>query len=180
MQPEALVHPRERKPDAPTVLIVDDDFDVINLLDMSFRRFNAPFNVEWALSGEAAMSAVEARCFDLLIIDVDLPDVTGVAAGVTIHEYDEGLPIIIHTGYPQIVVEPYLQKINAEYIQKGTIEPEAFVEKIREKCASRRCKESKGRHTAHPRPDGSGELKLPRGWRESVSRFNVTFMGRIR
>ena len=59
-----------------TILVVDDERDITELLAYNLRR--AGFDVVIALSGRQALAAVELRIPDLVILDVMLPELSGI------------------------------------------------------------------------------------------------------
>jgi DNA-binding response OmpR family regulator len=61
----------------PRVLIVEDDLPLAKLLRAWLQTQN--FAVETAADGEAAMTALEDGCFDLLLLDLNLPRMDGLA-----------------------------------------------------------------------------------------------------
>src|SRR5256714_8916850 len=70
---EMTVSDRDRP--QPRVLVVDDEEHITELWAMGFG-FNG-FEVERAGSGRAALSAIESRRPDLVVLDVMLPDLDG-------------------------------------------------------------------------------------------------------
>ncbi len=59
-----------------TILVVDDERDIAELLTYNLKR--AGFDVIVASSGRQALAAVEARVPDLIVLDVMLPELSGV------------------------------------------------------------------------------------------------------
>ncbi|NJM16153.1 MAG: response regulator, partial [Bacteroidales bacterium] len=55
-------------PERFTILIVDDTPKNIQVLGSNLRKEN--YNVEFATSGEAALSWIEQKPFDLIILDI--------------------------------------------------------------------------------------------------------------
>lgn len=71
--------------DYPTLLIVEDDERIGKLL-MQFLR-SEQFNVDWVVSGEAAVESIEKEPPDLLLLDLMLPKMDGVEVCTTIRPY---------------------------------------------------------------------------------------------
>lgn len=70
------------------VLIVDDEPSICQALTIALRE--AGYEVQSALSGEAALAIVRSEHIDLMLIDLRIPDMRGdvifeVAAGVQPH-----------------------------------------------------------------------------------------------
>lgn len=59
-----------------TILVVDDERDIAELLTYNLKR--AGFDVVVASSGRQALAAVETRVPDLIVLDVMLPELSGV------------------------------------------------------------------------------------------------------
>jgi len=80
-----------------TILIVDDD----DQLRASFHKLLAEegYSVESAAAGDAAVKKVEEKAFDLVILDMRLPGMNGLAAFRSIHRMEPKLPVIIMTAY---------------------------------------------------------------------------------
>lgn len=60
----------------PHVLIVDDERDLAELIDFNLRT--AGFTTRVAFTGEAALQAAREQRADLVLLDVMLPDLSGV------------------------------------------------------------------------------------------------------
>ena len=60
----------------PHVLIVDDERDLAELIDFNLRA--AGFSTHVAATGEAALSAAREQRTDVVLLDLMLPDVSGV------------------------------------------------------------------------------------------------------
>jgi two-component system NtrC family sensor kinase len=61
---------------APKVLIVDDEVEVCRLVEKVLSREG--IEVESALNGEEALEALQNASYDLLLLDVRLPDINGL------------------------------------------------------------------------------------------------------
>src|SRR5487761_142785 len=59
------------------LLIVDDEESLCQLLEIAFRREG--HDVETVTSGEAAKKKIEARIYDVIVSDIRMPDVNGLA-----------------------------------------------------------------------------------------------------
>jgi two-component system phosphate regulon response regulator PhoB len=60
----------------PVVLIVDDERDLLSLVDFNLRQ--AGFETLLATTGEQALSHLRRRVPDLVVLDLMLPDISGV------------------------------------------------------------------------------------------------------
>ena len=101
-----------------SILLVDDEPDIIEVLGSSLRKVG--YEVKCTGTGEEAVHAfIEAyyeRPFDVILLDVDLPDTNGVDVLKTIRqeeeirglEYERGVKIIMQTG----LKEPWMEAFN--------------------------------------------------------------------
>lgn len=82
----------------PTVLVVDDDAQ----LQTVFKQFlkKAGFGRIVVGTGAEAISCVERQRFDLVFLDLQLPDISGDEVYRRIKEMQPDLPVVIITGYP--------------------------------------------------------------------------------
>src|SRR3989454_4555677 len=79
------------------ILIVDDDSDIQRLV--SYNLSQAGFQVSAAVTGVAALHAVEERLPDLIILDIMLPDLGGLEVCRLVREREKSrrIPIIMLT-----------------------------------------------------------------------------------
>jgi len=68
---------RARAKQVPTLLIVDDDADIQRILTLRLQQDG--YRVARALTGAEALSATQKQSFDLIILDLLLPDIDGFA-----------------------------------------------------------------------------------------------------
>lgn len=84
----------------PHILIVDDDKRILQLLKQFLEK--SGYSVSMALSVDEAKELMEYFVFDLLILDVMLPGVTGVEFAATIKGNKIHVPIILLTALSEI------------------------------------------------------------------------------
>ena len=76
------------------ILVVDDEKLLVK--GMKFNLENEGYEVECAYDGAAAVELARTRAFDLLILDVMMPEVDGLEACMRIREFSN-VPIIMLT-----------------------------------------------------------------------------------
>ncbi len=81
----------------PRVLVVDDDPMVGAAIEVCLKRKG--FDVTVADGGEAGMVALEERSFDVMLIDVFMPHMSGFESIRIFHERAPGIPIVAMSGY---------------------------------------------------------------------------------
>ncbi|MCB9093180.1 MAG: sigma-54-dependent Fis family transcriptional regulator [Halobacteriovoraceae bacterium] len=82
------------------VLVVDDD----QVLQQSVRQALEyhDFSVEVADNGREAVSAIYKEKFDLVVMDVNMPEMSGIEALVEIKKHDPSTIVIILTAYSNV------------------------------------------------------------------------------
>lgn len=78
------------------VLVVDDEVSVCQSLVGFLEDSN--FDVNSASSGEEALELAKKECFDVAIVDLRLPGISGDALILKAHQLIPDLRFIIHTG----------------------------------------------------------------------------------
>jgi two-component system response regulator GlrR len=87
--------------DSPNkILVVDDDADIVRLI--SIRLQASGYQVETASSAEQALGLAAAGKFHLVITDLRMGGMDGLALFDTLHRDDPGLPVIILTAHGSI------------------------------------------------------------------------------
>lgn len=83
----------------PVVLVVDDNDVIRKIAAMSLRRLG--LEVDQAATGEAAVEACRERFYDLILMDVSMPGMSGLDATILIrrmqHEQGCWSPIVAVT-----------------------------------------------------------------------------------
>ncbi len=89
-----------RRAARPRVLVVDDD----EVLVRSYARMLSAegYEVEVQLDGESAVSAVKSAPYDVVLSDIDMPRLGGVALLERIRAYDLDIPVVLITGSPSL------------------------------------------------------------------------------
>ncbi len=80
-----------------TALVVDDDPPLLELLQEILRE--AGFSTTGFQRGRLALEALAQRRFDLLVVDVGLPDMNGMQIGMEARDrYGDDIIVLIITG----------------------------------------------------------------------------------
>jgi len=85
---------------AHKILIVDDDSDIVRLISMRLQA--ASYQVETAASAEEALALFSVSKPQLVVTDLRMPGMDGLALFDTLHRTDPGLPVIILTAHGSI------------------------------------------------------------------------------
>src|SRR5690349_17184131 len=90
----------------PTILVVEDSEDTRVIIRLELERWG--FRVIEAADGREAIEMAEHNCPDLILLDLNMPEVDGLTAAQAIRKYDErcaGVPIIAITAFDTIGIE---------------------------------------------------------------------------
>ncbi|MCL1632441.1 response regulator transcription factor [Sporolactobacillus sp. CPB3-1] len=97
-----------------SVLVIDDHAVVASGTKTVLQ--NAGFEVDTRTSTQTVASLLEQRHFDLFLIDLNMPDMDGMAAADLILDLDPDAKIIIYTGY-----ETEIEPLFASMISRGIV-----------------------------------------------------------
>ena len=106
------------------ILLVEDNHDDIRLIqDMLSETGTVPFSLEVASSLAAALDRVRAGGIDVLLLDLGLPDSSGVGTFTSVHAQIPTLPIIVLTGFgdPSVALT-VVQQGAQDYLMKGQVD----------------------------------------------------------
>ncbi len=82
----------------PTVLVVDDDVALQAMFKLFLKKTG--FSRLIVGTGKEALSAIKKQKFDLVFLDLVLPDITGDEVYKEAKKIDPNLNVVIITGYP--------------------------------------------------------------------------------
>ena len=77
------------------ILLVEDDIPLAEGLKQSLR--NESYAINWVDKGQKAISAILTEIFDVVILDLGLPDIDGLQVLREIKEKQQHLPVLILT-----------------------------------------------------------------------------------
>ncbi len=101
----------------PLILIIDDDEGVLHLFQEILRT--EKYTVLTARSGREALELVGRKRPALAILDLKMPDMTGIHILRRIKEQDDNIEVIIITAYGAIRTARMAMRLGAyEYITK--------------------------------------------------------------
>ena len=93
------------------VLIVNDDIDLQETVVRLLGRFG--YSCLTASSGAEAMQAIEAESPDLVVTDLHMSRVDGVAVARCARAHSPLIPVVLLTAYPIRVGRPQVQEAGA-------------------------------------------------------------------
>jgi len=115
----------------PKVLVVDDDQNILSAFEDFLKREHCTMVA--ASSAEEAMKKFEASHFDLLITDIRLKHQSGITLSLQAKAVQPEIPVIVITGYPDLVSEEELKVYGADYFFLKPLELDKLREAVR-KC----------------------------------------------
>jgi excisionase family DNA binding protein len=95
--PSSQQRPAAAAPGRPRVLVVDDEASIRDLLSKTLAL--AEYDVDLAPDGRTALERLRVIPYDLLITDLKMPGVDGLAVIREARRLKTDLPVIIITGY---------------------------------------------------------------------------------
>ena len=100
-----------------TILIVDDDPAHLKTLDTIISEWN--YATRTASGGEAAVALCRERPFDLVLMDLRMPDLSGIETLGQIKAYNPSIPVVIMTAYSDVETAVAALKAGAyDYLTK--------------------------------------------------------------
>lgn len=116
-----------------TILIVEDDFHIQDIYRMSFVK-TGRYTIETASDGQEALVKLRAHVYDLILLDIMLPKITGIDVLRTMRSPtspSKETPIILITnlGQEDIIKEAF--KIGADgYLIKAQFTPQDVIAEV--------------------------------------------------
>ncbi len=81
------------------ILVVDDEENIRELYKEEFEEMG--YSVTTVSNGALALSAMDSTKFDLVTLDMRMPDIDGIETLRKMKEKDSTLPVIICTAYEE-------------------------------------------------------------------------------
>ena len=116
-----------------TVLIVEDEFHIQDIYRMTFLK-TGRYTIETASDGQEALVKLRAHVYDLILLDIMLPKVTGIDVlramrAPTSPTRDTPIILITNLGQEDIIKEAF--KIGADgYLIKAQFTPQDVVNEV--------------------------------------------------
>lgn len=115
----------------PIVLVVDDDINILAAFEDFLRREHCYMLA--ASCTEDALTKLKEHRVDLLVTDVRLKLQSGVTFLLDVKGFQPKLPVIVITGYPDLITEQDARAYGADYFFLKPLE----IDKLRN--AVRKC-----------------------------------------
>ncbi len=85
-----------------TLLIVDDDPYVLESISTLLKEYG--YAVFTCQNANDALTMVEKVCFDVVLTDIKMPQITGIELLRNIHAYNQQIPVILMTAFAELDV----------------------------------------------------------------------------
>jgi CheY-like chemotaxis protein len=131
--PEYYAHVETIENSASVLLVDDDEF-----LTETFKILlqDAGFIVETALTGNQAIIKASQKDFDLAILDLMLPDITGNELSKRLKERNKRMNVILLTGHTEALEDIDIETLGSDEVLLKPISPDELL-KVTEKLKKR-------------------------------------------
>ncbi len=102
--------------DSQSILVVDDDESIRTLYQIELE--DEGYNVTVASGAREALDLLSNNAPDLVVLDIKMPDMDGIAALQKIVGLKPDLPVIINSAYPHFK-ENFLTWVAEDYVTKS-------------------------------------------------------------
>lgn len=100
-----------------TILIIDDEPNILRFLSQALNIQG--YKVITSLTGASGLEEVLSKVIDLVLLDLKLPDTTGIEVLRAIREQDRDLPVIMLTAFGDVSTAVQAMKLGAgDYLSK--------------------------------------------------------------
>ena len=115
----------------PSILIVEDDRNIAETLSAILQQNG--YNTDTAKNGQEAIQKSKAKFFNLVLLDIKLPDMEGTKILTTMHKDQPKMMKIMITGYPSIENAVEALNLGADAYIIKPVKPEKLLALIKEK-----------------------------------------------
>ena len=106
------------------ILLIEDNPGDAYLIEEHFEEFaNFSYELKIVETLDEALSVLKKQPFDVILLDLELPDSYGINTFLSVHNKNPLIPIIILTGLSDRTIESYAIKKGAyDFLVKGQTE----------------------------------------------------------
>jgi DNA-binding response OmpR family regulator len=80
-----------------SVLLIDDDVALLEMIKLMSER-SREMTIQTAQSAKEALSTLAQKSFDVIIVDYDMPEISGIEFLKILRKHGDTTPIIVFTG----------------------------------------------------------------------------------
>lgn len=118
-----------------SILIVDDDDPLRLSLSLIFQKEN--YRVETAANAEEALTCLQAHEYNLMFLDLNLPDMSGIQLLIEVHKQVPHLPVLILTAHAALESAIQAVRLGARDYLVKPVEPVEILARVAEVLAER-------------------------------------------
>ena len=108
------------------ILVIDDELAVCKGCQLALS--DEDHSIETCMTGKAGMDAIREGVFDLILLDMKLPDMEGLEVLRSVRETKPGLQVIVMTGYSTVQNAVEAMKMGAfHYLAKPFADDELII-----------------------------------------------------
>jgi CheY-like chemotaxis protein len=106
------------------ILLIEDNPGDAYLIKEHFEEFaNFSYELKIVETLDEALRVLKKKLFDVIVLDLELPDSYGINTFLSVHNKNPLIPIIILTGLSDRTIESYARKKGAyDFLVKGQTE----------------------------------------------------------
>ena len=120
---------RQDKQGQPTVLVVDDDPGLRNLFSTFLRKIG--FSRVVVGTAKEAIKSLGKQKFDLMFLDLQLPDAPGDQVYKTAKQIDPDINVIVITGYPDSEILDRILQVSPVTVLKKPLKVEQLNQTVK-------------------------------------------------
>ena len=113
---------------SPRLLIVDDEEDLMRTIVNRLNKRN--FEATGVLSGEEALETIKKETFDIVVLDVKMPGISGIETLRELKKIDPEIEVILLTGHASVDAAVDGMKLGAYEFLMKPCKIEELIEKI--------------------------------------------------
>ena len=114
---------------SPAILIIDDDLGTRDLLSLALRR--AGFAVRTASSGAEGLASARSGAFDLLLVDLRLPDMLGTEIVRRLRADARRMPFVLISGFLTIATTVEAMRLGAVHVMEKPVDIDNLLSVVR-------------------------------------------------
>jgi DNA-binding response OmpR family regulator len=118
-----------------TILIVDDDNRLRLSLSLVLQKEH--YRVETAANGKAALDCLRSSAYDLMFLDLNMPEMNGIDLLVEVHNQYPHMPVLILTAHAALESAIQAVRLGARDYLIKPVEPKLILTRVAEILAER-------------------------------------------
>ena len=114
------------------ILLVEDQYHNIRLIEQILEDISENIEIVKAETGQIAITLAKNQQFDLVLMDIALPDMNGIQITKILRDYPQfkHTPFIAVTAYAMLQDEESFKPVFDDYVSKP-IDDDLFTEKVK-------------------------------------------------